>query len=93
MQLEMAREREMRSGAWVKAVVDGTGLQEEFIATRVKKRTSTIYAWKKKGVEYLDWVGLLSVLGLLNTDDLKKILVAGGLNDDEIKKVLEDLPR
>jgi hypothetical protein len=92
MQTEMARERETRPAAWVKATLEVANLNEEQVANRVKKRVSTIYNWQKKGIEYLDFIGLLTVVDLLHIDDVKlrEQLVAAGLSENDVRKLLED---
>jgi hypothetical protein len=90
--IEMARERETRPAEWVKAVLAVTNLDEDQIAVRVHKRSSTIYRWQKLGIEYLDWIGLLTVVGLIDVDEdrLRGALLEAGLKDDQVKLFLED---
>ncbi len=67
-------------------------LDEEQVAVRVHKRASTIYNWQKKGIEFLDWVGLLAVVGLLDVEDEKLLpqLRQAGLTDDQAVAFVED---
>ncbi len=64
MQDAVARDRETRPGKWVNELLERRQLQPEDVAVLVRKSSSTIFRWKKRGIDYLDWVGLLCLLGL-----------------------------
>lgn len=64
MQPAVARDREMRPGAWVVELMELRGLSVEDVAVLVRKSSSTIWRWRRSGLEYLDWVGLLALLGV-----------------------------
>lgn len=61
---EVARERETRPAKWVIDLMDRRGLMVEDVAVLVRKSSSTIWRWRRTGVEYLDWIGLLCLLDL-----------------------------
>lgn len=60
----VTRDRETRPGAWVVEVMDGRGLNAEEVAVLVKKSSSTVWRWRRQGIDYLDWIGLLTLLEL-----------------------------
>jgi hypothetical protein len=62
MQIDVGREREMIPAAWVTALMEARSLDPMAVAVLTKKHLSTIYGWKRKGIEYLDWIGLLTLL-------------------------------
>lgn len=61
--IEVGREREMIPGAWVSALLKEKSVGAMDAAVLTKKHLTTIYGWQRKGVEYLDWCGLLALLG------------------------------
>lgn len=94
MNLDVAREREIRPGTWVTAVVEVSGLSEEEIAVRVKKRVGSVYRWKKKGMEFLDFIGLLAVTELLDEKAERlqsKLSTVGGLPPATAKRLVEEI--
>lgn len=58
----MGREREMIPGAWVRDLLISKGMDATEIAVVAKKSPSTVYGWQRRGIEYLDWIGLLTLL-------------------------------
>lgn len=92
MNVDVARERETRPGSWVEAVLAATNLDEEAVAVRVKKRASTIYRWQNKGIEFLDFVGLLVAAGLFDeeSDRLVKRLTGAGLPQSQALQLVKE---
>lgn len=64
MHAAVTRDRETRPREWVDAVIDGRGLSVEEVAVLVKKSSSTVWRWRRQGIDYLDWIGLLCLLEL-----------------------------
>lgn len=64
MQTVVTRERDTRPGAWVKAAMDARGLNEAEVAVRTRRDPSTIHRWKRSGLDFIAWIGLLNLLGL-----------------------------
>lgn len=62
MQTDVGREREMVPGAWVSALMTDKSVGAMDVAFITHKHLTTIYGWQKRGIEYLDWVGLLALL-------------------------------
>lgn len=48
---------------FVLALFEEKSLDPMDVAVLAKKHLSTIYRWRSVGIEYLDWVGLLTLLG------------------------------
>lgn len=58
------REREQRSGAWVEAALTARGLDDASVAVLTRRAPTTVYRWRMGGIDYLDWIGLLTLLAL-----------------------------
>jgi hypothetical protein len=64
MQTAVARERETRPGDWVQAAMDARHTDDAHVAVLVGRHPTTVYRWRKAGIDYVAWVGLLNLLGL-----------------------------
>lgn len=64
MHSEVARDRETRPGTYVTAILELKGMSEEDMAVLVKRSSSTIFRWRREGIDYIAWVGVLALLGL-----------------------------
>ena len=62
MHEHVGREREMVPGAWVRDLLLSKGMDAVEIAVLAKKSPSTVYGWQRRGIEYLDWIGLLTLV-------------------------------
>lgn len=62
MHTDLGRERDMIPGAWVASLLSEKSLDPMAAAVLTKKHLTTIYKWQKRGIEYLDWCGLLHLL-------------------------------
>ena len=64
MTTTVARERETRPGAWVRAAIDARNLTVAEVAVRTHRDPSTVDRWRANGIDYIAWVGLLHLVGL-----------------------------
>lgn len=62
MHEHVGREREMVPGEWVHDLLHSKGMDAVEVAVLAKKSPSTVYGWQRRGIEYLDWIGLLTLL-------------------------------
>lgn len=64
MSTELTRERETRPGKWVQAALDARALDDAHAAVIVGRSPTTIYRWRKGGIDFIAWIGLLNLIGL-----------------------------
>jgi hypothetical protein len=64
MSLDVARDRETRPGTWVTALLEARAINEDDLAFLTRRRVATIYRWKRNGIDYISWVGVLALLGM-----------------------------
>lgn len=62
MHTEVARDRETRPGAWVTSLLEKRAMSEEDLAVLVKRSASTVFRWRREGIDYIAWVGVLALL-------------------------------
>lgn len=58
---------ETRPGAWVVELMDRLSLRPEDVAVLTRRSQSTVFRWRKRGIDAIEWFGLLSLLGLPST--------------------------
>lgn len=58
------RDRETKPSSWVQAALDARDLSDAKAAVLTHRFPSTIYRWRTKGIDLIDWIGLLTLLAM-----------------------------
>ena len=64
MTTDVARERDKRPAAWVVAAMEARGLDDAKCAVLSHRSPSAVLRWRNHGIDFIDWVGLLTLLAL-----------------------------
>ncbi len=81
------RARAKKPGWWVTALMHELGKNEDDVSHDASVSTSTVYRWQSvKGIDFLDWRGLLSIYGLKSDWKPSK-------TEDELRAIAAASPR